>query len=48
MDTWDKREAGERTQLNQFRDLQMYGDPVVRPANAIILRRPHWQYHVKR
>ena len=47
MDTWDKREAGERKQLNQFRDLQMYGEPVVRPSNAIVLH-PHWQYHVKR
>ena len=41
MDTWDKWEAGERKQLNQFRDLQMHGEPVVRPSNAIVLR-PHW------
>eukprot|EP00980_Cylindrotheca_fusiformis_P008178 scaffold1732_cov76-Cylindrotheca_fusiformis.AAC.1 len=45
--TWPLWEAGERKQLNQFHDLKMYGDPVPRPANAIVLRQ-HWQYHIKR
>ena len=49
LSTWRDWEYGERKQLNQFLDLQMYGEPIVRPTdrNAIILR-PHWQYHVKR
>ena len=47
MDTSDKWEAGECKQLNQLRDLQMYGASVVCLSNAIVLR-PHWQYHVKR
>ena len=49
MDTWTDWEAGERKQLNQFYDLQMFGDSMARPLeeNAVILRS-HWQYHVKR
>ena len=48
MDTWSDWEAGERKQLNQFHDLQMFGDDIERPLeeNAIILQS-HWQYHVK-
>ena len=47
--TWQDWESGERKQLNQFQDLQMYGEPIIKPTdkNAIILW-PHWQYHVKR
>ena len=40
MDTWDEWLAGERKQLNQFHDLQMFGEPIHRPsdeANAVIL-----------
>ena len=47
MDTWKDWEAGERKQLNQFERLGMYGTPINRPKNAIVLR-PHWQYHIKR
>ena len=49
MDTWNNWEAGERKQLNQFNDLQMFGESMARPLeeNAVILRS-HWQYHVKR
>lgn len=45
--TWPMWEAGERKQLNQFHDLKMYGEPIKRPPNAIVLRQ-HWQYHIKR
>ena len=49
MSTWDLWHAGETKQLNQFYDLQMFGDPVLleNKSNHIILR-PHWQYSVKR
>lgn len=47
LDTWPLWEAGERKQLDQFHDLGMYGAPVPRPPNAIVLWQ-HWQYHIKR
>ena len=49
LSTWRDWEFGERKQLNQFQDLRMYGEPVVKPSdkNAIILH-PYWQYHVER
>ena len=49
MDTWSDWEAGERKQLNQFHDLQIFGKDIERPLeeNAVILRS-HWQYHVKK
>ena len=49
MDTWNNWEAGERTQLNQFYDLQMFGDSMAHPLeeSAVILQS-HWQYHVMR
>ena len=31
METWNKWEAGERKQLNQFHDLQMFGENMARP-----------------
>ena len=39
MDTRNDWEAGERKQLNQFNDLQMFGDSMARPLgeNAVIL-----------
>ena len=39
MDTWNDWEAGERKQLNQFHDLQMFGKDMTRPLkeNAVIL-----------
>ena len=48
MDTWNDWEAGERKQLNQFHNLQMFGKDITRPLeeNAVILQS-HWQYHVK-
>ena len=49
MDTWDIWKQGECEQLEQFHDLQMFGQPIVLDDRryAIILR-PHWQYHIKR
>ena len=47
LSTWPDWEAGERKQLDHFHSLGMYGPPVPRPPNAVVLR-PHWQYHVKR
>ena len=47
LDTWEKWQDGERTQLDHFHALGMYGKPTKPPPNAIILR-PHWQYHIKR
>ena len=49
MDTWNDWKAGEQKQLNQFHDLQMFGENMARPLeeNAVILQS-HWQYHVKR
>ena len=39
MDTWNDQEAGERKQLNQFHDLQMFGENMARPLeeNAVLL-----------
>ena len=47
MDTWKEWELGEHKQLNQFECLGMYGTPINRPKDAVVLR-PHWQYHIKR
>ena len=47
LSTWPEWEFGERKQLNQFHALGMYGEPVLRPKDAIVLRQ-HWQYHIKR
>ena len=49
METWNEWEAGERKQLKQFHDLQMFGAHMACPLeeNDVILRS-HWQYHVKR
>ena len=40
IDTWDEWVAGERKQLNQFYDLQMFGKSILRPTkdNAVILQ----------
>jgi hypothetical protein len=46
LDTWPLWLEGERKQLDQFVALRMYGKPVPRPKNAIVLR-PHWQYSIK-
>eukprot|EP00980_Cylindrotheca_fusiformis_P027388 scaffold20299_cov224-Cylindrotheca_fusiformis.AAC.1 len=35
--TWDLWAAGERKQLDQFHDLQMYGEPIFPPKDAIVL-----------
>ena len=39
MDTWNDWEAGERKQLNQFHDLQMFVEDMTRPlkGDAVIL-----------
>ena len=49
MDTWNEWEKGERKQLNQFHNLQMFGKHMACPLeeNAVILRS-YWQYHVNR
>jgi hypothetical protein len=47
LSTWPEWEAGERKQLDQFHALKMYGPPVRRPPNSIVLRQ-HWQYQIKR
>ena len=47
MKTWEEWHEEELQQLDNFRKLEMYSDPVDAPPNAIILR-PHWQYAVKR
>ena len=48
MSTWQDWEFGEHKQLNQFPDLQMYKELIVKPTdkNAVILC-PHQQYRVK-
>jgi hypothetical protein len=49
LSTWNEWEAGERKQLKQFNDLQMFGEPILPPtSNGAIILRPHWQYHIKR
>ena len=49
LSTWNEWEAGERKQLDQFTDLQMFGEPILPPDDPrTIILRPHWQYHVKR
>ena len=45
--TWPEWRAAEHKQLDHFHSLMMYGAPVPRPSDAIVLR-PHWQYQVKR
>jgi len=47
LDTWPLWFAGEVKQLDQFHALGMFGDPVPRPRDAVVLRM-HWQYHIKR
>ena len=48
LDTWNDWEAGERKQLTQFHDLQMFGAPVMMPKDRkTIILRPHWQYHIR-
>ena len=49
MDIWDEWVAGERKQLNQFYDLQMFGKSILRPTrDNVVIVQSHWQYHVKR
>ena len=47
--TWNEWQEGETKQLNQFYDLQMFGEPIAPPVDKrTILLQPHWQYHIKR
>ena len=46
LDTWDLWNSAERTQLDQFHTLGMYGTPCKPPPGAIVLS-PHWQYRIK-
>ena len=47
--TWGEWQQGETKQLNQFYDLQMFGEPILPPVDRkTIILRPHWQYHIKR
>ena len=49
LSTWDEWQQGETKQLNQFHDLQMFGEPIAPPIDPkTIILRPHWQYHIKR
>ena len=49
LSTWDLWHKGETKQLNQFKDLQMFGKPtIVNKELKPIILRPHWQYNVKR
>ena len=45
LSTWDKWQAGEHKQLDQFDRQGLYGSPVSKPPGAIVLR-PHWQYSI--
>ena len=50
LNTWNEWKSGETQQIDQFTDLQMFGEPVLldqKHKHTIILR-PHWQYNVKR
>ena len=47
LSTWPEWQKGERKQLDRMESLGMYGPPVQRPRDSILLRL-HWQYHVKR
>lgn len=47
LNNWPAWRDAERKQLDQFHDLEMFGAPIPRPKNAIVLR-PHWQYSVRR
>ena len=47
LDTWPLWLAGERKQLDNFAALDMFGKPIPRPPNAIVLRS-HWRYGIKR
>ena len=47
LENWDQWLAGERKQLDQFFNLEMYGEPCKLPPNGILLRQ-HWQYQVRR
>jgi len=47
LSTWEQWRAGEHKQLDHFHDLKMYGEPVRKPPDAIVLR-PHWQCSIKR
>ena len=41
-------QQGETKQLNQFYDLQMFGEPIAPLLDhSTIILRPHWQYHIK-
>ena len=42
-DIWDQWKAGERKQLNQFHDLEMFGVPVLRPNGKNLVNLcSHW------
>ena len=47
--TWDLWHAGETKQLDQFEQLQMFGEPIlIDDKHKPIVLRAHWQYNVKR
>ena len=46
--TWNKWQQDETKQLNQFHNLQMFGNPIAPLLDCkTIILRPHWQYHIK-
>ena len=47
IDTWPEWGKGERSQLDKFVKLDIYGKPCRLPKGGILLG-PHWQYHINR
>ena len=47
LDNWDEWLTAERKQLNQFHELDMYGQATKLPPKGILLR-PHWQYVIRK
>ena len=49
LNTWKEWKAGETQQIDQFTELQMFGEPILLDQkHKHIILRPHWQYNVKR
>ena len=47
LDNWDGWLQAEQKQLDQFHDLEIFGDPTPLPHKAILLR-PHWNYVIQK
>ena len=43
MDTWNNWESSKQKELNQFHDLQMFGEDIARPLEEnIVVLQSHW------